>query len=95
MNWNVYRRSRFIKTVLFWSIQFYYSGNPPPGTIGGGATPLGFAAGGIVVSPEILATALALVPPGLIAVAVFPPYDPPFRRIDAISVIFAENPNIR
>ena len=39
-------------------------------------------------------TAVSLVPPGLIPVAVFPPYNADYkRRYPAISVIFSENPN--
>ena len=49
---------------------------------------------GSVTSPQTLITALALVPTGLAAVAVFPPYATP-RTVPAVSVIFAENPNIR
>ena len=47
-----------------------------------------------MASPQTLVAALALVPAGLAAVAVFPPYATP-RTVPAISVIFAENPNIR
>ena len=56
-------------------------GNPQPGTPGGGG------------EPNTLPQAVALVPPGLNAIAVFPPYTTP-RTIPAISVIFAENPAI-
>ena len=52
--------------------------NPQPGTPGGGG------------EPNTLPQAVALVPPGLNAIAVFPPYITP-RTIPAISVIFAEN----
>ena len=47
-----------------------------------------------MASPQTLVAALALVPAGLAAVAVFPPYATP-RTVPAVSVIFAENPNIR
>ena len=57
-------------------------GSPCPGIIGGGAP------------PETNPLAVSLVPPGLFAIAVFPPYATP-RTIPAISVIFAENPAIR
>ena len=68
-------------------------GNPPPGTPGGGAPPTTVAGAGVVqvASAQTLSTALALVPLGLTAVAVFPPYNRP-RTIPAVSVIFAENP---
>ena len=56
-------------------------GNPQPGTPGGGGT------------PNTLPQAVALVPLGLNAIAVFPPYNTP-RLVPAISVIFAENPAI-
>ena len=56
-------------------------GNPEPGTPGGGGP------------PNTLLEAVALVPLGLNAIAVFPPYNTP-RTIPAISVIFAENPAI-
>ena len=41
-----------------------------------------------------LAMAIALVPVGLTPIAVFPPYTKP-RTVPAVSVIFAEDPNIR
>ena len=41
-----------------------------------------------------LGTALSLVPAGLTAVAVFPPYNTP-RQFPSVSVIFAEDPNLR
>ena len=56
-------------------------GNPEPGTPGGGG------------APNTLPEAVALVPVGLNAIAVFPPYNTP-RTVPAISVIFAENPAI-
>ena len=70
-------------------------GNPPPGTPGGGAPPSAVAGTGVVqvASAQTLSTALALVPLGLTAVAVFPPYNRP-RTIPAISVIFAEDPGM-
>ena len=49
---------------------------------------------GVIANPMTLAIATALVPPGLTAIAVFPPYATP-RTAPAINVIFAENPNIR
>jgi hypothetical protein len=61
------------------------SGNPLPGTPGGGAPP--------VASTPQAATAIGLAPPGTVPVAVFPPYDSA-RTLSAISVIFAENPSI-
>ena len=67
-------------------------GNPPPGSAGGGATPSAVGAG--AATPATLATALALVPAGLAAIAVFPPYNIP-REIPAVSVIFAEAPTAR
>ena len=72
---------------------WYFLGNPPPGTLGGGASPSAVGA----VSPANLAnlgTALSLVPAGLTAVAVFPPYNTP-RQFPSVSVIFAEDPNLR
>ena len=56
-------------------------GNPEPDTPGGGG------------APNTLPEAVALVPVGLNAIAVFPPYNTP-RTVPAISVIFAENPVI-
>ena len=61
------------------------SGNPLPGTPGGGAPP--------VPSTPQATTAIGLAPPGTVPVAIFPPYDTP-RTVSAISVIFAENPSI-
>ncbi len=59
-------------------------GNPAPGAVGGlGA---GLPAG----AP---AAVLALVPAGLVAVSVFPPYATP-RTVPADSVIFLENPDV-
>ena len=71
-------------------------GSPQPGTPGGGASPTAVAGAGAtqVASAQTLTTALALVPAGLAAVAVFPPYLTP-RTIPAVSVIFAEDPQIR
>ena len=66
------------------------SGNIPPGSPGGGAPPT--AGGG--ASPQTLKAAIGLVPAGLPAIAVFPPYIKP-RTVPGVSVIFAENPNIR
>ena len=66
------------------------SGNIPPGSPGGGAPPT--AGGG--ASPQTLKTAIYLVPAGLLPIAVFPPYIKP-RTVPGVSVIFAENPNIR
>ena len=57
-------------------------GNPAPGAVGGGASPVGASA-----------SVLALVPAGLVAVAVFPPYERP-RTFPADSVIFLENHNV-
>jgi len=57
-------------------------GNALPGTPGGGGPPNG--------APP---TVLALVPAGLNAVAVFPPFATP-RTVDAEAVIFAEDPSI-
>ena len=67
-----------------------FLGNIPPGIPGGGAPPI--AGGG--ASPQTLQTAIGLVPAGLPAIAVFPPYIKP-RTVPGVSVIFAENPNIR
>ena len=72
--------------------KLYIIGNPPPGSAGGGATPSAVGAG--AATPATLATALALVPAGLAAIAVFPPYNIP-REIPAVSVIFAEAPIAR
>ena len=65
-------------------------GNIPPGSPGGGAPPT--AGGG--ASPQTLKVAIDLVPAGLPPIAVFPPYIKP-RTVPGVSVIFAENPNIR
>ncbi len=54
-------------------------GNPLPGTLGGGALPA-------TASPELL----ALVPAGLTAVSVFPPFATP-RTVEAEAVIFRES----
>jgi hypothetical protein len=59
------------------------SGNPLPGTPGGGAPP--------VASTLQAATAIGLALVGTVPVAIFPPYDSP-RTVSAVSVIFAENP---
>ena len=50
--------------------------------------------GGGFASPQTLKTAIGLVPAGLPPIAVFPPYIKP-RTVPAVSVIFAENPDIR
>ena len=71
---------------------WFITGNAAPGAAGGGASPS--AVGALAPSTQTLATALSLVPPGLTAIAVFPPYNTP-RTIPAISVIFSEDPNIR
>ena len=60
----------------------FFTGNPPPGTVGGGGSPNGAAN-----------SVLALVPAGLNAVAVFPPFATP-RTVEAEAVIFAEDPSI-
>ena len=65
-------------------------GNIPPGSPGGGAPPT--AGGG--ASPQTLKVAIDLVPAGLPPIAVFPPYIKP-RTVPGVSVIFAENPNVR
>ena len=57
-------------------------GSPQPGSPGGGASP---SSG----TPTATA-ALALVPAGLQAVAIFPPYEIP-RTVPAVSVIFRED----
>lgn len=49
------------------------------GTPGGGAAPIA----GATLTPQTLTTALALVPVGLIPIAVFPPYNTP-RTVPAI-----------
>ena len=67
-----------------------FLGNIPPGIPGGGAPPT--AGGG--ASPQTLKTAIDLVPAGLPPIAVFPPYIKP-RTVPGVSVIFAENPNVR
>ena len=70
----------------------HFIGNPAPGTLGGGASPAVVGAG--AATPQTLATAQTLVPPGLTPIAAFPPYNTP-RTIPAVSVIFSEDPNIR
>jgi len=57
------------------------SGNPLPGTVGGGAKPVGN-------TPDAQ-EAIALVPRGTIPVSVFPPYTTT-RTVPAVSVIFLE-----
>ena len=57
---------------------------PQPGTPGGGGLPTNLA------NPS-LPLALSLVPAGLAAVAVFPPFATP-RTFNATAVIFSENP---
>ena len=69
-----------------------FIGNPVPGAPGGGALPSVVGAG--AATPQTLAIAQALVPPGLTPIAVFPPYNTP-RTIPAVSVIFSEELNIR
>ena len=69
-------------------------GNTPPGGLGGGAPPTAILGGGVIASPQTLISALSLVPVGLKAISVFPPYNTS-RKVPAVSVIFAENPNIR
>ena len=66
-------------------INLLFIGSPCPGLPGGGAPPNNVGTG---------AVALSLVPPGLFAIAIFPPYATP-RTVPAISVIFAENPAIQ
>ena len=60
----------------------YFTGNAQPGLPGGGASPNGASQ-----------TILNLVPLGLNAVAVFPPFETA-RTLPAIAVIFSENPSI-
>ena len=57
-------------------------GSPAPGSVGGGGSPN-------VVANPVAASAVALVPAGLTAVAVFPPFETP-RTLPAIAVIFSE-----
>lgn len=57
------------------------SSSPQPGTPGGGGLPS--------ANPGNI---LALVPAGLVAVATFPPFLPAGRTIDAVAVIFREQP---
>ena len=57
-------------------------GSPAPGSPGGGGSPN-------VVGNPVAASAVALVPAGLTAVAVFPPFETP-RTLPAIAVIFSE-----
>ena len=73
-------------------VSLHFIGNPAPGTLGGGASPAVVGPG--AATPQTLATAQTLVPPGLTPIAVFPPYNTP-RTIPAVSVIFSEDPNIR
>lgn len=56
-------------------------GNPLPGTVGGGARPVGN-------TPDAR-EAIALVPSGTIPVAIFPPYGLA-RTVPSVSVIFLE-----
>ena len=76
----------------YYKSELYIIGNAAPGSAGGGATPSAVGAG--AATPATLATAIALVPAGLAAIAVFPPYANP-RQIPAVSVIFAETPIAR
>ena len=86
------------KMVQIWSlfvlksVYLHFIGNPVPGTLGGGASPSVVGTG--AATPQTLANALTLVPPGLTPIAVFPPYNTP-RKIPAVGVIFSEDPNIR
>ena len=75
----------FMPTMPIVNTQGVPPGNVSPGTPGGGAPPS-------VNTPNGIA-ALALVPLGTLPVAIFPPYATP-RTKDAVSVIFAENPEI-
>lgn len=67
-------------------------GSATPGSGGGGG-----GGGGGGFSPAAASgasvAALALVPAGLVAIAVFPPYESP-RTKPAVSVIFAEDPEV-
>ena len=74
------------------SVYLHFIGNAAPGAPGGGASPSVVGAG--AATPQTLAKALTLVPPGLTPIAVFPPYNTP-RTIPAVSVTFSEDPNIR
>ena len=62
-------------------------GSPAPGSPGGGGSPN-------VGNNPAAASAVALVPAGLTAVAVFPPFLTP-RTLPAIAVIFSENSSRR
>ena len=62
-------------------------GSPLPDTPGGGGSP------NFATNPAA-AAAVALVPAGLTAVAVFPPFETP-RTLPAIAVIFSEEPTRR
>ncbi len=67
------------------------SGVPTPGL-----SVAGLASGGLnpaAVGGSLAAAALLLVPIGLVPIAVFPPYQTE-RTLPAVSVIFAEDPNI-
>ena len=75
----------FMPTMPIVNSQGVPPGNPSPGSPGGGAPPNANTPNGI--------TALALVPLGTLPVAIFPPYATPRTR-PAVSVIFAENPEI-
>ena len=79
---------------LYRNANSFFLGNTTPGSLGGGAPPTAILGSGAIASPQTLISALALVPVGLTAIAVFPPYSTP-RTVPAVSVIFAENPNIR
>ena len=69
------------------SLQMTTESMNPPGTVSPGA------AGGGGLPSAATATQLALVPVGLTAVAVFPPFATD-RTFPAEAVIFLENPNV-
>ena len=92
LNWPKCQSTRFLPYDFCLIFLLYFEGNAAPGAPGGGASPS--AVGALGPSTQTLATALSLVPLGLIPIAVFPPYNTP-RTIPATSVIFSEDPNIR
>ena len=66
--------------------------NPPPGLTPDTSPRCGEPGGGGCPDDNNPGNILDLVPAGLTPVATFPPFVPPFRRVDAVASIFKEPP---
>ena len=64
--------------------------NPPPGPTPPGSPRCGQPGGGGCPDSNNPGNILSLVPAGLTAVATFPPFVNPIRRVDAVAAIFKE-----